>query len=301
MIRAPGIGGGLDGPPRASARARWSPRRAVSAATIHVPLLVCAATMVFPLLWMLSTSLKHPGKQFAFPPQMLPNPVYTANFTELFRLAPMGAYLFNSTKIAVFSTLGVCLSSALGAFAFARMRFRGRNALFAIVLATMMVPGQVTIIPTFVVIRGLGWIDNHAALIVPAFFGGAFNVFLLRQFYLTIPQDLIDSAKMDGASWIRVFWSLIVPLGMPALATVAIFNFLWSWNDLFGPLIYLNSQSKMTLTLGLTLLRGRSGSGGGHWGVIMAGSLIGVLPMLILYFIGQKYFVQGLARTGLKG
>ena len=213
----------------------------------------------------------------------------------------MGTYLFNSTKIAVLTTVGVTLSSALGAFAFARMRFRGSDVLFAILLATMMVPGQVTIIPTFVIIRGLGWIDNHAALIVPAFFGGAFNVFLLRQFYLTIPQDLIDSAKMDGAGWLRIFLAIIIPLGMPALATVAIFNFLWSWNDLFGPLIYLNSQTKMTLTLGLTLLRGRSGSGGGHWGVIMAGSLIGVLPMLVLYFVGQKYFVQGLARTGLKG
>lgn len=291
---------------RARSRRNWpsrrlSPRRLLRSLSIHVPLVLCAATMIFPLLWMLSTSLKHPGKQFAFPPQMIPDPLYTANFTELFRLAPMGAYLFNSTKIALLGTLGVSLSSALAAFAFARMRFRGSGVLFAVVLATMMVPGQVTIIPTFVIIRGLGWIDNHAALIVPAFFGSAFNVFLLRQFYLTIPQDLIDSAKMDGASWVRIFLALIIPLGMPALATVAIFNFLWSWNDLFGPLIYLNSQTKMTLTLGLTLLRGRSGSGGGHWGVIMAGSLIGVAPMLVLYFVGQKYFVQGLARTGLKG
>ena len=277
------------------------PRKLLASISIHVPLMICAITMLFPLLWMLSTALKHPGKQFAFPPQLIPNPIYLKNFTELFRLAPMGYYLFNSTKIAVLSTIGVTLSSSLAAFAFARMRFRGREALFAILLATMMIPGQVTIIPTFVIIRGLGWIDNHAALIVPSFFGGAFNVFLLRQFYLTIPQDLIDSAKMDGAGWVRIFWSLIIPLGMPALTTVAIFNFLWAWNDLFGPLIYLNSQKKMTLALGITMLRGRSGSGGGHWGVIMAGSLLGVLPMLVLYFIGQKYFVQGLARTGLKG
>lgn len=281
--------------------ARLRLRKRMASLAIHLPLLLCAVTMLFPLVWLLSTSLKHPGKQFAFPPQLWPNPFYPKNYSELFRLAPMGMYLFNSTKIAVLSTIGTGLSSAIAAFAFARMRFRGRDALFAVLLATMMIPGQVTIIPTFVIIRTLGWIDNHASLIVPSFFASAFNVFLLRQFYMTIPQDLMDSAMIDGASFVRIFWQIFVPLGMPALTTVAVFNFLGAWNDLFGPLIFLNSQTKMTLALGLSMLRGRAGSGGGHWGVIMAGATLGVVPMLILYFFGQKYFVQGLARTGLKG
>jgi ABC-type glycerol-3-phosphate transport system permease component len=149
--------------------------------------------------------------------------------------------------------------------------------------------------------RFLGWLDTHAPLIVPSFFGSAFSVFVLRQFYQTIPQDLVDSAQIDGAGFLTVYWSIFLPLGMPALATVAVFNFLWSWNDLFGPLIYLTTDIKMTVTLGLTLLVGRAGTTAGRWGVIMGGALLGVIPMLILYFIGQKYFVQGLARTGMKG
>jgi ABC-type glycerol-3-phosphate transport system permease component len=213
----------------------------------------------------------------------------------------MGRYLWNSFEIAILSTLGVCLSSAIGAFAFARMRFRGREVLFIVLLMTMMIPFQVTVIPTFVIMRWLGWIDHHAALIVPSFFGSAFSVFLLRQFYRTIPQDLVDAATMDGAGFLRIFWEIFVPLGMPALATVAVFNFLGSWNDLFGPLIFLNSQDQMTVTLGLTYLRGRAGTGGGRWGIIMAGSLLGIIPMLVLYAMGQKYFIQGLARAGLKG
>jgi multiple sugar transport system permease protein len=281
--------------------ARFFNRQRLASAFIHLILIACAITMLFPLLWLVSTSLKHPGKQFVFPPQLIPNPLYWQNYVELFSLAPMGRYLWNSFEIAILSTLGVCLSSAIAAFAFARMRFRGREFLFIVLLMTMMIPYQVTVIPTFVIMRWLGWIDHHAALIVPSFFGSAFSVFLLRQFYRTIPQDLVDAATIDGAGFVRIFWEIFVPLGMPALATVAVFNFLGSWNDLFGPLIFLNSQDQMTVTLGLTYLKGRAGTGGGRWGVIMAGSLLGIVPMLALYMMGQKYFVQGLARAGLKG
>jgi multiple sugar transport system permease protein len=284
-------------PPRVHVR----PGRAVGSLASHVPLAACAVLMIFPLVWLLSTSLKDPGEQFAFPPRLIPWPLYFQNYVDLFKLLPMEVFLYNSFKISILSVVGGCLSSALGAFAFARMRFRGRDALFAILLATMMIPYQVTLIPTFVIIRWLGWLDNHAALIVPNFFGSAFNVFLLRQFYRGIPQDLMDSAKIDGAGFLRIFWQIFVPLGMPALATVAVFNFLWSWNDLLGPLIFLNSQQNFTVTLGLTFLQGRAGSMRGRWGVMMAGALLGVIPLLILYFLAQKYFVQGLARTGLKG
>jgi len=276
-------------------------RQSVGNILIHLILILCAVVMLFPLLWLVSTSLKSPGKQFVFPPQLFPNPVYWQNYTELFKIAPMGHYLWNSFEIAILSTLGVCLSSAIAAFAFVRMRFRGREVLFVVLLGTMMIPFQVTVIPTFVIMRWLGWIDTHASLIVPNFFGSAFSVFLLRQFYRTIPQDLVDAATIDGAGYLRIFWEIFIPLGMPALATVAVFNFLGSWNDLFGPLIFLNTQAKMTVTLGLTYLQGRAGTGGGRWGIIMAGSLLGIIPMLLLYAFGQRYFVQGLARAGLKG
>jgi len=268
---------------------------------VHAILIIIAISMIFPLLWMASTSFKSPGKQFSFPPQLIPNPLYLKNYFDLFDLLPMWNFLLNSAKIATLTVIGTCLSSSLAAYAFARLRFRGKNFLFIILLATMMIPGQVTIVPTFVIMRFLGWLDTHAPLIVPSFFGSAFSVFVLRQFYQTIPQDLVDSAQIDGAGFLTVYWSIFLPLGMPALATVAVFNFLWSWNDLFGPLIYLTTDVKMTVTLGLTLLVGRAGTTAGRWGVIMGGALLGVIPMLILYFIGQKYFVQGLARTGLKG
>jgi len=276
----------------------------LSGLAVHLVLLGAAVTMILPLLWLVSSSLKEPGRQFIWPPQIIPNPVYFNNYVDLFALAPMGDYMVNSFKIAILSVIGTCLSSSLAAFAFARMRFPGKNILFAAVLGTMMLPGAVTVIPTFVIMRWLGWIDTHYPLIVPAYFGSAFNVFLLRQAYLGIPQDLVDAAKIDGAGFTRIYWQLFIPLGMPILATVAIFGFLGSWNDLFGPLIYLNTQEKMTVALGLTFLRARMGnyaSGAGHFGAIMAGSLLGLLPSLLLYSIGQKYFIQGLARTGIKG
>jgi ABC-type glycerol-3-phosphate transport system permease component len=280
---------------------RFNAMRLVGSLAVHLSLSACAVLMIFPLLWLISTSLKDPGQQFAFPPQMVPVPLYFQNYADLFHLLPMWTFLYNSFKISILSVVGNCLASAFAAFAFARMRFRGRDALFAALLATMMIPGQVTIIPTFVLVHLLGWLDNHAALIVPNFFGSAFNVFLLRQFFRGVPQELMDAAKIDGAGFTRIFWQIFVPLGIPALATVAVFNFLWSWNDLFGPLIYLNSQDNFTVTLGLTFLQGRAGQMRGRWGVMMAGALLGVIPMLILYFAAQRYFVQGLARTGLKG
>ena len=273
----------------------------LTSALIHLILLSMAVLMIFPLLWLVSTALKDPSKQMIWPPQLIPNPVNLKNFSDLFVLAPMGTYLFNSFKVTILSVVGTCLSSSLAAFAFARMRFRGRESLFTILLATMMLPYAVTVIPTFTIMRSLGWLDTHYPLIVPAYFGSAFNVFLLRQSYRTIPQDLFDAAKVDGAGFFRIYWQIFIPLGMATLMTIAIFAFLGSWNDLFGPLIYLTTQEKMTVTLGLAYLRGRGGTGVSTIGVIMAGSLLIIIPMLILYGFGQKYFVQGLARTGLKG
>jgi ABC-type glycerol-3-phosphate transport system permease component len=276
-------------------------RNMVTSTLTHLLLLGMAALMIFPLLWLLSTSLKAPSKQMIWPPQLIPNPFYPQNYVQLFVVAPMELYLLNSFKVTLLTVIGTCFSSSLAAFAFARMRFRGRDALFTILLATMMLPYAVTVIPTFTIMRQLGWLDTHYPLFVPAFFGSAFNVFLLRQAYRSIPQDLFDAATVDGAGFFRIYWQIFLPLGMAALVTVAIFAFLGSWNDLFSPLIYLSTQEKMTVALGLAYLRGRAGTGVGTIGIIMAGSLLVIIPMLLLYGFGQRYFIQGLARTGLKG
>jgi ABC-type glycerol-3-phosphate transport system permease component len=277
------------------------PGKILSQVTTHLVLVLIAVMMIFPLLWLISTSLKHPSKQMLWPPQLIPNPLHWQNYVDLFRLAPMGTYLLNSFKVASLSVVGTCLSSSLAAFAFARMRFRGRDILFAILLGTIMLPYAVTVIPTFVIMRQLNWLDTHYPLIVPAYFGSAFNVFLLRQAYRAIPQELVDAAMIDGASFFHIYSRIFIPLGMPALATVALFAFLGSWNDLFTPLIYLSTQAKMTVALGLTYLRGRAGTGTETIGIIMAGSLLGIVPMLFLYAFGQRYFVQGLAKTGIRG
>jgi multiple sugar transport system permease protein len=267
----------------------------------HVVLALVAVIMIFPLVWLLSSSLKTPPQQVKWPPEFIPHPFYPQNYVLLFTLSPMAIYLFNSAKIAILSVIGMCFSSSLAAFAFARMRFRGKNLVFAILLGTMMIPFATTVIPTFVIFRWLGWIDTHAPLIVPNFFGSAYMVFLLRQAFLGVPQELMDAAEMDGAGFFYIYWKVFIPLGMPILTTVAVLQFLWSWNDLFGPLIYLNSQLQMTVQIGLTFLRGRAGTGVEQYGIVMAGSFLGLLPMLIVYGFGQKYFIRGLARTGIKG
>ena len=269
----------------------------------YLAVLVGSGIFLLPILWAVSTSLKLPGQVFAFPPQFIPRPMVWENYVQAWTgTVPFNLFFRNSLIITIIPTLGTILSCSLVAYGFALFRFPFREALFLIVLATLMIPVQVTVIPTYIIFRYLGWLDTYKPFIVPSFFAdSAFSVFLLRQFYRSIPQDLVDSAKIDGASFLRIFWSIFVPLGMPALATVAIFHFLSSWNDLWGPLIFLNSEKNMTVTFGLTLLRGKYGTMAGHSGSIMAGALLGVVPMLILYFVGQRYFVQGLARTGLKG
>ncbi len=201
----------------------------------HAVLMAVAVMMIFPLIWMLSVSLKTPGQQVQWPPQIIPNPLRPQNYRDLFTLSPMATYLFNSAKIAILSVIGVCVSSSLAAFAFARMRFRGKNLIFGIVLATMMIPGATTVIPTFVIFRWLGWINTHAPLIVPNFFGSAYCLFLLRQAYMGIPQDFVDAAEIDGAGFFYIYSRIFIPLGMPMLTTVAVLTFLNSWNDLFGP------------------------------------------------------------------
>ncbi len=195
--------------------------------------------------------------------------------------------------------VGTLLSSSIVAYGFARLRARGRDVLFMILLSTMMIPPQVTMIPVFALFKLLNWTDTFKPLIIPNFFGGAFFIFLLRQFYMTIPIELDDAAKIDGCSYLGIFSRIILPLTKPALATVAIFSFMWSWNDFMDPLIYLNSRDKLTLTLALNRFTGMYGMTA--WNLLMAASLVVALPCFVLFFFAQRYFIQGIVVTGLKG
>lgn len=267
-------------------------------ALLYLILITVGLTMLLPLLWMISTSLKQPGEVFLLPPKWIPSPPQWNNYVKLFDVLPFGHFLLNSLKIASIATLGALLSCSMAAFAFARMNFPGRNFLFAFILATLMIPYHVTLIPLFAVYKNLGWLSTHLPLTVPYFFGTAFGIFLIRQFYLTIPQELVDAARIDGCTFIQIYYKIFLPLAKPALATLGIFTFLGSWNNLIGPLIFLNDIETMTLTLGLTLLTTQSN---GRWELIQAGAVISVVPMILIFLIGQEHFIQGIARTGIKG
>ncbi|HEX9006210.1 MAG TPA: carbohydrate ABC transporter permease [Bacteroidota bacterium] len=274
-------------------------KKLASAAVSYAAMLLLAAVMAGPFLWMLSTSLKGEGDVFKSPPQWIPDPFHFRNYREIMEAVSFPRFLLNSLKVATLATLGQLISCSLAAYAFARLRFKGRTALYVVLLATIMVPPQVTMIPTFMIMRALGWIDTHYALIVPAFLGGAFGTFLLRQFFATIPQDLEDAARIDGCGRFRIFWQIVLPLSKPALATLGLFTFMAYWGDLLSPVIYLSSPEKMTLTVGLASLQ--SGAMEARYDLIMAGALVSIVPMLVLFVVAQKWFVRGITMTGLKG
>lgn len=264
----------------------------------HLVLLLGSIAMVLPFLWMVSTSLKDQPQTFAFPPTLLPAPFVWENYATVFQIMPFARYLFNSLLISIVATGGTLLSCAMGGFAVSRLRWPGRNLVFTILLSTLMIPYHVTMIPVFVIMNRLGWIDTYLPLTVPSFLGNAFGIFLMRQFFLTLPGELVDAGRIDGASLNRVFWQLFLPLAKPALATLGVFTFMGAWNDLLSPLIYLNSMDKYTVSIALTFFRGQYGET--HWPTLMAASLISVLPLMLLYVLSQKYFIQGIATTGLK-
>lgn len=261
-------------------------------------LLVVALLLVGPFLWMVSTSMKDQEAIFRYPPEWLPDAFDLTNYQRIMEVLPLGRMILNSLTIAVAATVGQLASCVLAAYAFARMRFRGSNLIYFALLATMMVPAQVTMIPVFLIMKALGLIDTLYALIVPAFFGGAFGTFLLRQFFATIPRDLEDAARLDGCGRFRTLWSVFLPLSKPALVALALFTFMTYWNDLLGPVIYLSSVEKATLTIGLASLQ--SGAMAARYDLLMAGSVLSVLPILLLLILGQKWFVRGVTLTGLK-
>ena len=269
--------------------------------TIHLVsrllLLLTGLSMFVPFLWMLSTSLKADALILAFPPQIWPADPTLASYTRLTELFPISRLFMNSIVVALIATTGQLLTSSLAAYAFARITFRGRNVLFLLYLATLMIPFQVTITPLFILMRLLGWINSYQGLILPGVFS-AFGVFLLRQAMLSLPRELEEAALIDGASPWTLYGRIIMPLTRPALATLAIFAFMGSWNSFLWPLFILRDEALMTLPVGLATLHGRWLT---QWNLVMAGAVITVGPMLIVYLLAQRYFEQGVVLSGLKG
>jgi multiple sugar transport system permease protein len=265
--------------------------------------IICAIGFTVPFLWTIGTSLKPLTDLYTYPPKFVPSAPRWDNYTDVFTLAPFATFLWNSVIISALAVLGQTLSAAVVAYGFSRFRFPGRDMLFILVLATMMLPWHVTIVPSFLLYSKLGWINTFLPLIVPSFFGGgAFYIFLLRQFFLTLPRDLDEAAKIDGASSMHIFWQIILPLAKTALATVAIFAFIEHWNEFIGPLIFLNSPEKFTVAIGLRYFIVTPFTGDEpREAILMAASLIVALPPLALFFAAQKYFVQGIVTTGMKG
>ncbi len=263
---------------------------------------VLGAAFTLPLVWMLSVSLQDASGVFAQPFQWIPPSPRWENYIDAVTLFPFSRYLFNTSVITVSVVVLTVLSSSLVAYGFSRLRFRGRDALFAVCLSTMMLPGQVTMIPLYAAYARLGWIDTWYPLIVPAVFGSPFYIFLFRQFFMTIPREYDEAARLDGAGRFRIYWSIILPLARPAVATVALFCFIGAWNDFFNPLIYINSPEKATLTLGLHMLKNQIvGSGSVQWHVLMAAALVVMIPNVIVFIAAQKHFVKGLQMGGLRG
>lgn len=276
-------------------RVRWS--RPVGRAILYALLAAGGFGMIFPFLWMLSTSFQSAGALLVPPPQLIPSPIETGNYAEIATAFPLGRYLLNSLGVASISTALQVGTSAMAAYAFARLRFRGRDALFLLYIATLMVPLQVTILPLFVEMKYLGLIDSYPALVLPSI-ASAFGTFLLRQAFLGLPRELEEAAFMDGAGHVTVFRRIVLPLALPALATLAVFSFMASWNSFLWPLVVVNSPDLMTLPVGLSNLQGRYATA---WNLLMAGSTVAVVPILLVYLFGQKYVIRGVTLSGLKG
>lgn len=265
----------------------------------YVMLILITVLFIGPFLWLIRSSLMDLSQIFTMPPEWIPRPFRWDNFGRALTVLPFGTYFMNTFIITISVIVGTVLSSSVAAFGFARIDWPGRNLVFAILMSAMMLPGAVTLIPSFLGWQALGFYDTFYPLIVPAYFGGGiFNIFLLRQFYLTIPRDFDEAAFVDGASYFQIYRSIIFPLSRSAIIVVALFCFLASWNDFMGPLIYLKSENLYTLALGLQMFQGTYTA---QWDLLMAASAAVVLPCVVVFLIGQKYFLEGITLTGLKG
>lgn len=278
-----------------------SNRRAMMAKVgIYLGLAIGTVAFAAPFLWMISTSLKPLNETFALPPRWIPETIRWVNYPDAIEaMRFFWSYAGNTVYLCVLTVIGTVLSSAIAAYGFSRIEWPGRDKVFILCLATMMIPFPVVMVPIYTLFRELGWIGSFKPLWVPSFFAGAFNVFLLRQFMLGLPRDISEAARIDGCSEWQIFWKIILPLTRPALVVVALFQFLYTWNDFLGPLIYLTDQQDFTLALGLQSFQ--SQQGGSQWHLLMAAATLVILPVIVLFFFMQKQFVEGIATTGGKG
>jgi ABC-type glycerol-3-phosphate transport system permease component len=265
---------------------------------IYAILLFMVLITMLPLVWMILTSLKTPADIFAYPPNLLPREVAFSNYVNAWTMAPWAVYFYNTILYTACTVVGVVLTSIMSGFAFAKLQFRGRNALFLLYIGTMMIPAQVTIIPIFMILSKLHWVNTYQGLIVPGL-TSAFGCFLMRQFLSKMPNELIESALIDGANYGRVLISILSPLLKPATATLAVFTFMGTWNNFFWPLVVTNDQSLRTVQIGLSAFQGQYGNI--EWGSMMAAATLVSAPMLVLFFFAQNYFVEGITMTGIKG
>ncbi|HEY9076700.1 MAG TPA: carbohydrate ABC transporter permease [Anaerolineaceae bacterium] len=272
-------------------------RRLLRQLIIHLVLLSGVFFMLIPLIWSISSSLKSAGDVYALPPKWIPNPIHWENYAEAVTAIPFWRYLWNTTFITLVSIVGKVFSVTLVAFAFARLEWWGRDFFFVVMLATMMLPPHVTLIPQFILFKYLGWIDTFLPLIVPQFFGGPYLTFLARQFFMTLPRDLDDAARIDGCSNFGVFWRVILPMSKPVIAMIVVIVFNNQWNEFLNALIYLQNSKNFTLALGLRMFQGEAAA---SWHLLMAASILTMLPVLVLFFSAQKYFMQGIVFTGVK-
>lgn len=264
----------------------------------YIILIFLSLVFLVPLYWMLATALKTPAQTFALPPEWVPNPIATENFTEVFEAVPFGRFILNSFFLVGMNVLGQVVSVTLVAYGFARLRFPGRSFFFLLMLATLMIPEQVTLVPRFIMFAKIGWVNTYLPLIVPAFTGSPFLIFLVRQYMMSIPFDLDEAAYIDGASQFDVFWRIILPLSRPALVLVVVFTFIAVWNDFLQPLIYLNDPKLFTVSLGLSFFQGQRETA---WNLLMAAALMAMTPPLLLFFFAQRQLIGGISVEGLKG
>jgi len=276
-------------------------KRRLQRTVLFLALFAGAVSMAAPFLWMVSTSLADAGQVFAdnrpWWQEWLPTSFVWQNYVKVWSVVPFAQFYLNSIFVSLCITFGQVATSAMAAYAFARLNFPGRDRIFFGYLATMMIPGAVTMIPVFILLRHFGWIDTYKAMILPGIFS-AYGTFMLRQFFLTLPKDLEDAAKIDGCSYVRIFWHIILPLSKPALATLTTFTFMGSWMNLMWPLIVVNTHTKYTLPVGLAYFQGVHGT---DWTLLMAASMMMVLPILIVFLFNQRFFVEGIKLTGIKG
>jgi multiple sugar transport system permease protein len=265
----------------------------------HGALVFFAVVFSLPLYWMVSNALKPNAEMFVLPPRWVPSQLLWDRFPKAFTYIPFALYTWNTFYISAYNVIATLVSCTLVAYGFARLEWKGRDAVFALVLATMMLPYQVTLIPQYIIFSRIHWVGSFKPLTVPAWFANPFLIFLMRQFFMTIPAELTDAAKIDGASELGILWRIFVPLSKPALATMAVFTFMWNWNDFFWPLIYLTDQKQFTLGLGLYNFIGFVART--EWGLLMAASTMMTIPPVILFFFAQRSFIEGISLTGIKG